>query len=51
MQYCLNAGYLGLYNRQQVGATPFIRTAAATTAAKAVVAARVIQPTRGWGYT
>ena len=22
MQYCLNAGYLGLYNRQQVGVTP-----------------------------
>ena len=51
LQYCLNAGYLGLYNRQQVGVTPFFRTAAATTAAKAAVAAGVIQPTTGWDYT
>ena len=27
MQYCLNAGYRGLYNRQQVEVTPFFRTA------------------------
>ena len=38
-QHCLDAVYLGLYNRLQVGVTPFCRLP------------RVIQPTTGWGYT
>ena len=36
-QHCLDAVYLGLYNRHQVGVTPFYRQS------------RVIQPTTGWG--
>ena len=38
-QRCLDADYLGLCNRQQVGFTPFCWLS------------RVIQPTIGWGYT
>ena len=36
-QHCLDEVYLGLYNRQQVGVTPFYRQY------------RVIQSTTGWG--
>ena len=36
-QHCLDAVYLGLYNRQKVGVTLFCRLS------------RVIQPTTGWG--
>ena len=38
-QCCLDADYLGLYNRQQFGFIPFCWLS------------RVIQPTAGWGYT
>ena len=38
-QHYLDAVYLGLYNRQEVGVTPFCRLS------------RVIQPTTSWGYT
>ena len=49
MQYCLNAGYRGLYNRQQVGVTPFFSVpplTAPTRSTRVLVDFGLCAPTR-----